>query len=86
MTICHILPERRGWVNTISTSHSLQAELAGARVGGAVEYTDCISTEWWDSSNKCPGYDAKQSDSEAPVRLKLWGMYSTPLPFLPGPL
>ena len=32
-------------------------------------------------------YDTKQSDGEAPVMLKLWGMQSTPsLLFLPGPL
>ena len=34
--------------------------------------------------NKCPGYDIKQSDGEAPV-LKLWEMWSTPsLPLLQG--
>ena len=37
--------------------------------------------------NKYPGYDTKQSDSEAPVMLELWGMQSTPsLLLLPGPL
>ena len=37
--------------------------------------------------NKCPRYDTKQSDSEAPVMLELWGMKSTPsLPLHPGPL
>ena len=36
---------------------------------------------------KCPGYDTKQSDGEAPVMLELWGIRSTPLlPSLPGPL
>ena len=45
---------------------------------GAVEYTD---------SNKCSGYDAKQSDIEVQVVLELWGMRSNPLlPSLPGPL
>ena len=35
--------------------------------------------------NECPGYDTKQS--EVPVMLELWGMWSTPsLPLLPGPL
>ena len=29
-------------------------------------------------SNKCPGYDTKQSDDEVPVMLRLWGMWSTP--------
>ena len=37
--------------------------------------------------NKCPGYDTKQSDGEAPVLLELCGMQSAPsLPLLPGPL
>ena len=36
--------------------------------------------------NKCPGYDIKWSDGEAPA-LKIWGMWSTTsLPLLPGPL
>ena len=29
--------------------------------------------------NKCPGYDAKQSDDEAPLMLEFWRMRSTPL-------
>ena len=38
-------------------------------------------------THQYPGYDPKQSDSEVPVILRLWGMRSTPsLPFLPGPL
>ena len=50
-----------------------------ARSAGAVEYTD--------SPNDCPGYDTKQSDSEVPAMLELWGMRSTPsLPSSPGPL
>ena len=58
-----------------------------AQLAGAVEYTDCISAEEWDSPNKCPVYDLKQSDGEAPVMLKLWGMWCTPLLLsLPGPL
>ena len=37
--------------------------------------------------NECPGYDTKQSDFEALVMLKLWGMRSTPsLPSIPCPL
>ena len=37
--------------------------------------------------HKCPGYDTKQSGSEVPVMLELWGMWSTSsLPLLPGPL
>ena len=27
--------------------------------------------------NRCPGYDMKQSDGEAPVMLELWGVWST---------
>ena len=34
---------------------------------GAVEYTDCTSAEELDSTNECPGYDTKQSDSEVPA-------------------
>ena len=37
--------------------------------------------------NECLGYDTKQYDGEAPVKLELWGMWSTPsLPSLSGPL
>ena len=34
---------------------------------GAAEYTVSISAEAYDTPNECPGYDCKQSDSEAPV-------------------
>ena len=52
---------------------------------GAVEYTDCNSEDKDDSSNKCPGYDTKQSDGEASVMLELWGSQNTPSrPSLPG--
>ena len=37
----------------------------------ATEYTDCLFTEVQDSTNRCPGYDTKQSDGEAPVMLSL---------------
>ena len=48
----------------------------------AIEYTDFISAEGYDSPNEFPIYDTKQSDSEAPA-LELWGMCSTPsLPLL----
>ena len=58
-----------------------------AQSTGAEEYTDWISTEAQDLPlNKCPGYDTKTSDSEAPA-LELWGMSSTPLlPLTPGSL
>ena len=40
----------------------------------AVEYTDCISAEVvTHTSNECPEYDTKPSDSEAPV-LEIWGV------------
>ena len=58
-----------------------------AQMAGAIEYTDCISAEGYDSSNKCPRYDTKQSDDETSVMPKLWGMQSSPsLPSLPGAL
>ena len=45
------------------------------------------AAEGQDPLNKCPGYDTKQFDGEAPVMLELWGISSTPsLPLLPGPL
>ena len=38
-------------------------------------------------TNKCPGYDTKQSDGEVPVMLEIWGMQSTSsLLSLSGPL
>ena len=55
-----------------------------AQSAEAVEYTDCISAEEYNSSNECPGYDIKQSDVEPPVILELWEMRSTSsLPSLP---
>ena len=37
--------------------------------------------------NDCPGYDTKQSDGQASILLKFWGMQRTPsLPLFPGPL
>ena len=42
-----------------------------AQLAGTVEYIDCISTEEYDSSNMCPGYDIKHFDGEAPVILDL---------------
>ena len=54
----------------------------------AVGFRDCFSTEGnTPPSNECPVNDTKQSDSEVPVMLELWGMRSTSsLPSLPGPL
>ena len=53
---------------------------------GAVEYTDCISSEGKEPPKECPGYDTKPSDGEATTR-DLWGTWSTPsLPLLQGPL
>ena len=48
-----------------------------AQSPGAMEYT---STE--DTPNKCPGYDAKQSDGDVLVMLGS----TLSLPLLPGPL
>ena len=57
-----------------------------AQSAGIAEYTECISAKGWDSPQKCPGYDTKQSDGEAPMMLEFWGMQITPLlPSLPGP-
>ena len=57
-----------------------------AQSAGDVEYADCFSAEGSYPLNQCPGYDTKQSESEVPVILELWGMRSTPsLPSLPGP-
>ena len=54
---------------------------------GNAEYTDCISGQGQNSSNECPIYDIKQSDSEAPVMLELLGIWSGPLlSSFPGPL
>ena len=55
-------------------------------LAGAVKYTNCISEEGQDSLNECPAYDSKQSDSEAPVILELYGMQGSPSLSLPGPL
>ena len=38
-----------------------------AQLAGAVEYTNCISAEGYDSLNESSGYNTKQSDSEALV-------------------
>ena len=57
-----------------------------AQLAGTIEYTDCISAL---SSQviKCPRYNTKQFDGEAPVILELWGMRNTlSLPLLPGSL
>ena len=40
---------------------------------GAKEYTDCISTEGYDTLTECPRYDTKQSDVEALVMLEPLG-------------
>ena len=51
--------------------------MSSAQLAGTLEYIDCISNpphSW-------------QSDSEAPVMLEVWGMWSTfSLPLLPDPL
>ena len=58
-----------------------------AQSAWALVHTDWISAEGQDSPNKCPGYDTKQSDGDAPLMLELWGMLSTPsFPSLSDPL
>ena len=58
-----------------------------AQSAGAVEYILHLCRGVRPSSNECPGYDTKQSNSEVPVMLGLWEMRSTlSLPLLPGPL
>ena len=42
-----------------------------AQSAGAVEDTNCISAEGYDSPNQCPRYDIKQSDGEDLVMLEL---------------
>ena len=72
----------------LATKYLLTHHSSIAQSAGAIEYTDYSSAKGWDpTSNECPGYDTKQSDSEVPVMLSLWWMTSTPsLPLLPGPL
>ena len=45
-----------------------------AQSAGVVEYTDCLSAEELPPlpHNECPGFDSKQSDSEATVMPQLW--------------
>ena len=52
-----------------------------------VEYTDCISEKEYGPTNECPGYNTKQSDGEALVKLDL-GECGVPLHchLLPGPV
>ena len=58
-----------------------------AQPPGAAEFTDCISSDEYDSFNECLGYDTKQYDDEASLRLELWETRGTPsLPLLPGSL
>ena len=45
-----------------------------AKLAGVVEYNDCIYAEGSDFLQWVSWYDTKQSDSEAPVMLELWGM------------
>ena len=40
-----------------------------AQWAGTAEYTDCVSAKGENSPNECPGYDTKQSDSDASVML-----------------
>ena len=52
---------------------------------GAVEYTDCISTEGQNSPDECPEYYTKQYDGNVSLMQKVWRILSTALlPSLPG--
>ena len=58
-----------------------------AQSAEGVGYIDNLFAKSKISPNKCPGYDIKQSDGEAPVMLELWVMWSTSLLLsLPGPI
>ena len=49
-----------------------------AQLGGAIEYTDCISAEWYDPFWWVSWYDTKQSDGETVVMVVLWGIEKYP--------
>ena len=67
--------------NDDSYANAPLQRLAQSAGEGAAKYTDYISEN---SCYDCPGYNTKQSDSEAPVILELWSIPS--LPPLRGPL
>ena len=46
-----------------------------AQSTGTIEYTDCISADF---PNEFPGYNTKQSEGEAIVKLEFLGVPSTP--------
>ena len=50
----------------------------GVQSAGDVEYTVCICGGRLDSFNECLGYDTKQTNGDAPVMLKLLGIWSAP--------
>ena len=63
---------------------------ASAQSAGAGKYPNCLLCRWVGPPSHSPGYDIKQSNGEAQVKLALWGMWSTfsllslPGPFWPG--
>ena len=64
------------YTKPLKTTQKCKAQLTSLLGGGVIP-----------PPNEYPGYDLKQSDGEAPVMLKLWGMQSTPsVPLLPGSL
>ena len=68
---------------TINTNiYIQQPKTSIAQSAGAVEYTDNFSAEGY-PPNECPEYETKQSDGEVPAMLELWGMWSTPLSYIP---
>ena len=89
--VCHSIAVRKQFglkiMNTFLVRLKITPRSFLAQSTGAAEYTDYISAEEYDSFNECPHYNTKQSEGEAPVMLKLWGMQSTPsLPSFLGPL
>ena len=76
-----------GSLNKKKSRENLNVGKNVAQSTGAVQYTDCISAEEYNSSNKRPIYDTKQSDDAAPGMLELWGLRSNPfVPSLLDPL
>ena len=76
-----VIPKTQNMVYNTSLFNTLHYKV---RIEGKVE----LSREGKSPppSNKCPRYEIKQSNGEAPVMLELWGMQSNPsLPPLPCP-
>ena len=69
-------------LNAIKTNHWLTQSAGGCKIHRLV-----LCRGIRPSPIECPGYDVKQSDSEIPAMLELWGMRNTSsLPSLSCPL